>query len=88
MDEKLRIDRIIKTMQRMRDEAAAGGELFILVARPNLEGLLDEIARLRPHAAAWRRLCAIDKERQATHRRPMVPRGVMDEVNGIALGKE
>ncbi len=41
----------------------------------------------RRYAAAWERLCAIDRERQATHRRPMLPRGVMDEVNAIATGK-
>lgn len=52
-----------------------------------LDTAIDELARLRPYAAAWERLCAIDKERQRTHRRPMLPRGVMDELNAIALGK-
>lgn len=47
----------------------------------------EDEAETRRFAAAWKRLCAIDKARQATHRRPMLPRGVMDEVNQIALGK-
>lgn len=50
------------------------------------QGAEDE-AELRRQAAAWRRLCAIDKARQATHRGPLLPRGVMDEVNAVALGR-
>lgn len=48
---------------------------------------LDELGQRDRFAAAWRRLCAIDRERQGTHRRPLLPRGVMDEVNRFALGE-
>lgn len=65
----------------------ADDDMILDMAIDELAALRDEAARLRPHAAAWARLCAIDKERQSTHRRPMLPRGVMDEVNAIATGK-
>jgi hypothetical protein len=59
---------------------------YVIEAAREIEARDDD--ELRRYAAAWARLCAIDKERQVTHRRPMLPRGVMDEVNRIATGQE
>lgn len=47
-----------------------------------------ELVWLRRHAAAWKRLCEIDRAWPKTHLRPMLPRGIMAEVNALALGDE
>lgn len=53
-----RTARILRTLHQLLTEAREHDDLFIMVARPNLEGLLDEVERLRAIEAAARALAA------------------------------
>jgi hypothetical protein len=57
-------------------------------AQAEAAALRKEWAARGRFAAAWKRLCAIDRAWPKTHRRPMLPLGVMGDVNRLALGAD